>query len=58
MTGPGSGRNFGCMNPIALIEAGAATRSAMLGAMADPLISPRDFPATDVAAFLRSLRAR
>jgi hypothetical protein len=45
------------MTPIAFIEAGAATRSAMLGAMARPVVPPNGAPA-DVAAFLRSLRAR
>jgi hypothetical protein len=46
------------MNPIAFIEAAAATRSAMLGAMTDPVVARRNQPAADLAAFLRSLRAR
>jgi hypothetical protein len=41
MTALGNGRSFGYMNPIAFIEAAAATRSAVLGALANPKKSRR-----------------
>jgi hypothetical protein len=36
MTVLGTARSFGSMNPIALIEAAAATRRMVLGALAKP----------------------
>jgi hypothetical protein len=43
MTALGTLRRFASMNPIAFIEATGATRSAVLGALANPVVRDRRF---------------